>query len=270
MRSGDDPGTSQLRDRIAGVANGREEHARGGGSGPAATRRLSGDEIFRLCLVAWIIVLIGAAIGFAGSFLLQEQYGARSEVLYSLREDQPTGFLREDRNLTTQVVVIESRTVLAPVALANAMTYEQLAGKVGANVAEGSEIIQIEVLDPNRAEGLRLVDDITARYLVEANGTSEESRRYVERQLAGVDRRLSDPATTPAQRVALAARRADLLDRRDTLALAGPQARQLGASYTTSDPVTPRRTLAAVAGALAGLLIAAVVVILLAHRWRRR
>jgi capsular polysaccharide biosynthesis protein len=239
------------------------------GHGPAP-RRLSGDEILRLCLLACLIVVIGAAIGYASSWLIQAQYGARSEILYTLREDQPTGFLREDRNLTTQVVLIDSRPVLEPVAAANGLSVDQLADKVGARVAEGSEIIEIEVRDADRAEGLRLVKAVTARYLAVTNDTTDEDRAYLERQLASIEAQLSSPATTPGLRAALSARRRDLLNRLDTLELSGPQARQLGAAYTTSDPVIPRRALAAAIGAVAALLVAAAVVALLALRWRRR
>jgi hypothetical protein len=255
------------------VGNGRgdEPHGESGvRERRPSPRRLSGEEILRLCLLGVLIVLIGGAIGYAGSWLIQAQYGARSEILYSLREDQPTGFLREDRNLTTQVVLIESRTVITPVALANGLSTEELADKVGASVAEGSEVIEIEVRDPDREAGLRLVDELTQRYLAVANGAVQERRTYLESQLEAVQRSLDGLDLTPGQVATLNSRRSGLLTRLDTLALSGPQARQLGSSYTTSDPVTPRRYLAAAAGALSALLIAAVVIALLAHRWRRR
>jgi uncharacterized protein involved in exopolysaccharide biosynthesis len=235
-----------------------------------SSRRLGGDDLLRLGLLACVIVALGAAIGFASSWLIPREYGARSEVLYTLREDQPTGFLREDRNLTTQVVLIDSRPVLGPVARANGLTVDELAGKVSASVAEGSEIIEIEVRDADRGRGRRLVDAVTARYLAVANGTGDESREYLEGQLAAVDAELDAPGVTPAQRAALSSRRTDVLGRLDTVTLAGPQARRLGASYITSGPVTPRRALAAAAGALVGLLVAAAVVAVLAQRWRRR
>jgi hypothetical protein len=269
----DDRGAPGLGDTNPEVADMRDEETREG-SGVWAhrlpPRRLSTDEILRLCLLAGLIVVIGAAIGFVSSWLIQAQYGARSEILYTLREDQPTGFLREDRNLTTQVVLIDSRPVLEPVAVANGLSFDQLADKVTASVAEGSEIIEIEVRDADRQEGLRLVDAVTQRYLAVANGTADENRTYLEDQLESIEAQLSSPDTTPGLRAELSARRRDVLNRLDTLALTGPQARQLGASYTTSDPVTPRRALAAAVGAIAALLVAAVVVALLAMRWRRR
>ena len=150
-------------------------------------RRLTTEEILRLCLLAGLIVVVGAAIGFVSSWLIQAQYGARSEVLYTLREDQPTGFLREDRNLTTQTVLIDSRPVLEPVAVANGLTVNQLADKVTSSVAEGSEIIEIEVRDADRQEGLRLVNAVTRQYLAVANGAVDENRTYLEGQLATVD-----------------------------------------------------------------------------------
>jgi hypothetical protein len=269
----DDRGAPRPGDWFPRVADVRDEETREGSGAWAhrlPPRRLSGEEILRLCLLAGLIVVIGAAIGYVSSWLIQAQYGARSEILYTLREDQPTGFLREDRNLTTQVVLIDSRPVLEPVAVANGLSVDQLADKVTASVAEGSEIIEIEVRDADRQKGLRLVDAVTQRYLAVANGAVDEDRTYLQDQLDRIEAQLSASTTTPAQRAALSSRRRDLLDRLDTVALAGPQARQLGASYTTSDPVTPRRALAAAIGAIAALLVAAAVVALLAMRWRRR
>lgn len=268
-----DPRAPARGDTIAPVGDGRGDEPYGESGAQVdrpSPRRLSGDEIVLLSLLGVLIVLIGGALGYASSWLVQEQYGARSEILYSLREDQPTGFLREDRNLTTQVVLVESRTVVTPVASANGLSTEELADKLSARVAEGSEIVEIEVRDPDREVGLRLVDDVTLQYLTVANGAVEERRTYLQGQLDAVQARLDGPGLTSTQTAILNSRRGALLSRLDTLALSGPQARQLGSSYTTTDPVTPQRSLAAAAGALSALLIAAVVIALLAQRWRRR
>ena len=194
-----DRGAPGPEDTIPRVADVRDEETREGSGGWAhrlPPRRLSTDEILRLCLLAGLIVVVGAAIGFVSSWLIQAQYGARSEILYTLREDQPTGFLREDRNLTTQVVLIDSRPVLEPVAVANGLTVDQLADKVTASVAEGSEIIEIEVRDADRREGLRLVNAVTRQYLAVANGTADENRSYLEDQLESIEAQLSAPGTT--------------------------------------------------------------------------
>jgi hypothetical protein len=238
---------------------------------PAALRaRLGREDGVRLVLVGLLIVLVGAAVGYVTSWLVKEQYAGRAEVLYTLREDQPTGFLREDRNLTTQLVVLESRTVLAPVAAAEGLSVDDLGGKLHASVAEGSEVIRIEVRDPQPQVALRLVDAVTRRYLAVANVVTDESRAYLEGQLQGVQARLDEADLPPSVRTTLTARRTDLLARLDTIALAGPQAKALAPTYATSDPVSPKRFWAAAAGALGALLIAAVVVALLARRWTRR
>jgi uncharacterized protein involved in exopolysaccharide biosynthesis len=66
--------------------------------------------------VAALITLLGAAGGLVGSQVIPATYAARAEVLYPITEEQPTGFLREDRNLTTQLVLMRSRAVLGPAA----------------------------------------------------------------------------------------------------------------------------------------------------------
>jgi capsular polysaccharide biosynthesis protein len=217
-----------------------------------------------------LLVLIGAGIGYASTLLVTTEYAARAQILYPLTEESPTGFLREDRSLTTQLVLLRSRTVLAPAAQANGLSVQELDDKLRASVVEGSEVVDLEVRDPDREVGLRLADAVTARYLAVANDVPSENRAYLRSELAEVERRLDAGELSPGQTAALAGRRATLLDRLDALELAGPQATLLTPAYSADDPVSPRPLLAGAAGALSGLLVAAALVFLLARRWTRR
>lgn len=63
---------------------------------------------YRLAALASLLVVGGAAVGFTGAMMLTPVYAAGGDVLYSLTREQPTGFLREDRNLSTQLVVLRA------------------------------------------------------------------------------------------------------------------------------------------------------------------
>lgn len=223
----------------------------------------------RLGLMAVLLVLIGAGVSFMGAALMESQYAARSQLIYDIREAEPTGFLREDRNLTTQLILLESRTVLEPVATTNGLTVEELDAKLTASVIEGSEIIDVELLAPSRGTGLLLANAVNERYLAVVNDDGPDSTRaYLEGQLVAVQGQLD--TATPEEASSLADRRSDLAGQLDALNLAGPQATVLVPAYSAEEAVSPQPLVAAAAGGLAGVLIAAVVAGLVVRRWTKR
>lgn len=231
----------------------------------------------RLGLLTTVIVLIGASVGYGVSLLLPPQYSARADVLYLVTREQPTGFLREDRNLTTQLVLLTSRSVLEPVARANLVPVDELDDRVTAEIVDSSEVIRIEVRDGSPEGALSLVRGIVDRYLEVGNNDERAAlRQYLDGELRIVLDRIADVrADSPVS----AAELGPLVDRELSLRgqldelrlsdLAGPASRVLVEPYALPDRVSPRPLLAAATGALSGLLIAAVVVAVLARRWTR-
>ena len=135
----------------------------------------------RLAVLFIMIVVIGAAAGGITSLVLPKQYAARAEIQYNLSQAVPNELLREDRRLTTQLVLLRSRVVLAPVASSNGMTPEDLAKDVSADVVEGSEIIEVQLRDRTRERAQMLLTAVIARYLTEANkGWEDPVRAYLE------------------------------------------------------------------------------------------
>ena len=94
---------------------------------PARHRPAVSAANLRLAVLSVVIVVVGAGAGCIVSLLLPKQYAARAEIQYSLSQAMPNELLREDRRLTTQLVLLRSRVVLGPVASANGMTPEDLA-----------------------------------------------------------------------------------------------------------------------------------------------
>ncbi|MGH8984192.1 MAG: hypothetical protein ACRDY6_10015 [Acidimicrobiia bacterium] len=241
----------------------------------------------RLAVYAVLIVLGASLAGYFVGGLGGTVRAARSEVLYELDAERPTGFLRQDRQLTTQLVTIRSRAVLAPVAEASGLSFEDLSDKLDVGVVDDSEVIRIEVDDGSGSRARTLVDGITREYLarVQPNGGAD-AREYLEDQLAELDVRLQDlsdrlgqlpPATPPtaeqtvitAEMQSLFDQRAELQSRLEDMAvdeLREPRVEQVTEAYVLADPVSPRPWRAATAGALAGLMVAALAIVVLVRR----
>lgn len=237
-------------------------------------RRPNRRQIRQLGLVALVLVLLGATLGYVATLLVTPQYAAHSDVVYLVTREQPTGFLREDRNLTTQLVVLNSRTVLEPVAAANRIPVVDLAKRVDVALVPESEVIQINLRDPSRDRAVRLLDGIVARYLEVSNNDERAGvQGYLDSQLRDILGRLDRlPPNATDERAPLVEREQDLRSQLDELTvadLAGPAASVLVPAFADADPVYPNRGFAVGTGALAGLLLAVIAVAVLARRMTR-
>jgi uncharacterized protein involved in exopolysaccharide biosynthesis len=243
----------------------------------------------RLTVYALLIVVLSSLTGYGVALLGHKQYGARAEILHQLDKSRPTGFLREDRGLLTQIVVIRSRDVLQPIAEANQMTVDQLAKEVHVTVLENSEILRIEVDDRSPDRALKLVDAISKEYLDQAaDAGAADTQRFLQAQIADIDRRQADltaranqlesknPSGATPEQVRIQSELQGLIDQRNDLSsrldeitidvLRQPRIERLTKPYVLADPVSPKPLRAAAAGAIGGLLIAAAVVTLLVRR----
>ncbi|MGY1812813.1 hypothetical protein [Blastococcus sp. SYSU D00820] len=242
-----------------------------------ARRRLSRRAALLLVLMVLVLTGGGAAAGYLVASRMPEVYAARAEILYSLTQEQPTGFLREDRNLSTQLVLLTSRTVLDPVAEEWDRPVPALAEQLSATVVEESEVIRVELTDtdPDRARGL--LDAIVARYLeVSDNNARSELQNYLDAQLTEVLERIAlvqaGPVGAQGELAALVQREQWLRTQLDELqftALAGPAAEVLVAPYVDADPVSPKPVVTTAAGAASGLVVALLVTALVARRLTR-
>jgi capsular polysaccharide biosynthesis protein len=255
---------------------------------------LTRPVILRLLAIAAAIVIGCGVFAYGVSAAGAKTYGARSEILYPLNAEIASGsFLREDRTLSTQLVAIKSRTVLTPVALKYHMTVDELSKQVVATILQDSEVIRIEVDDASQARAQQLVADVARQYL---QNTGQDKNAQVEKHLhdqidglnaeqntltarlsaAQSDRENSaDPNTPSALELQLQAQLSNLNDQIGSLTtqlnsaqvsdLQTPQVQQLTQPYEVGK-VAPKPLRAGIAGALAGMMIAAGVVVLLIRR----
>lgn len=229
-----------------------------------------------LSVLFMLIVAVGAGSGFFGSLHLPKQYAARAELHYSLSQAPASDLLREDRTLTTQLILLRSRVVLGPVASDSGMTPEDLADNVSAKVVDSSEIIQVEVRDRTRERAEALLAGVVAQYLNLANSDWKDPvRSYLEFQLNEVRKQLQAPGVPVENATALAQQEAvlrGLLDFPPPMPpdspefASAPPASELVAPYAVPAPVSPTPMFAAAAGGTTGFVIAAFVVLLVVRR----
>jgi len=225
----------------------------------------------KLVALTVAITFLGAVVALGVSLLLPREYASRTELVYQISAEQPTGFLREDRNLTTQVELIKSRQVLSAVAASSGLTVPQLEQKVDVTLLEGSLIIDIEVRDPDPQIGRELAKAITDRYMEVSRPVDQPAvRAYLNRELGNIRSQLA--SASPDAIGPLRERQAKLQDQLDNLDLRvlGPlPAQVIIPPYSLEEPVSPRPLLGAATGALTGLMIALGLVVFVARRWTR-
>ena len=274
---------------IGGPATEREDRfADPGADAFRAVRSWVAAALSLLALAATIIVLT-AGVALAGALIWPKTYAARAEVLYPITQEQPTGFLREDRSMTTQLVLMRGRLLLDPIATQQGRELSDLQQNLTVTVLDSSEIIQLEVRDRSAERALQTAQAVLTGYLEFSQSGQPTLRERIETELAAATTALADAQKLlDTQRTLVAAgtaaddtvaplqrtvqvqqlRQQHLQARLDSVNLA-PVAQQLTAPYSVG-VVHPRPLVATGAGALAGLLLAACVVVVVARGWTTR
>lgn len=260
----------------------------------ASEPRSGGQVTARLVLVALILILLGTAVGLAGALVLPKTYGARAEILYPIGQDDQGGDpLRQDRQLSTQLVFLKSRAVLGPIAQKQGVGFKDLDQSLSVSVLQTSEVIQVEAHGSTKEAARQTLQAVTDGYLALAGQPSGVTRnldtqladarantarlRTQEQQLTTAV--LAGTATQPAlndvraQITASVDREKAIQARIDEINLAGksgPNAQLLTPPYVLPDPVSPQPLIAAGIGTLIGLLVAGGVVAVSARRRTRQ
>jgi capsular polysaccharide biosynthesis protein len=236
---------------------------------PPPRRRLDAAQRGKLITLGLVLVLAGAALGYLVALAVPTRYGAVTTIDYNIGGENTGDFLRTDRNLTTQTVLLKSRNVLGPVAAANGVNVDDLTKNADATILNQSNIIQLEVKDDTPDGAVNLANAIAKQYITVANASSPKG--YIQSQLTAVQKQLATPAvgTTPANTTALQARQAALQSQLDQMNLTSNQPTVLVPAYALSSPVSPNPGGSALTGAICGLVIALMTAITLSRRWTR-
>lgn len=243
----------------------------------------------RLVIAALTIIMLGVAAGLAAALVLPKTYGARSEILYSISQEQRNDPLKQDRELSTQLVYLTSPAVLGPVARKQGRQFDDLAKDVSVQVLNNSEVIQVEAHGATRLVAVQTLQAIVTGYLTFISQPTGASRNLTT-QLADARTNTTQLQTRVQQLVtavlAGTATQVSLDDARalltassglgkaiqariDELALTGqqkPDAQILTPPYAMPEPVFPQPLIAAGIGALVGVIVAGAVVGVSARR----
>jgi hypothetical protein len=253
-----------------------------------------GGVTARLVLVALILILLGTAAGLVGVLVLPKTYGARAEILYPISQDQQGGDpLRQDRQLSTQLVYLKSRAVLDPIARQQGRPFKDLDQDVSVKVLQTSEVIQVEALGSTKEAARQTLQAVVDGYLALAGQPSGVTRN-LDTQLAEVrantarlqtqeKQRTTEVQAGTATQISLNEARAQLtaslerekaiqtrIDEINLTGRSGPIAQLLTQPYALPDPVSPQPLIAAGIGTLIGLLAAGGVVAVSARRRTRQ
>jgi capsular polysaccharide biosynthesis protein len=238
---------------------------------PSAPRRreLTGGQRGRLALLTVMLIAVGALLSYVTSLVLPATYAARTTIQYNIAGENTGDFLKTDRNLTTQVVLLTSRSVLQPVADANGINVDDLTAETSASILSSSDIVQLQVKNASPDAAVTLANGIAKQYLTVAN--SGGGRGYLQSQLDAVRQQQAGPprGATAADTAALATRAAALQAQLDQMNLTQNMSSVLTPAYPLSQPVSPNRSVAGLTGGVCGLVIALMTVIILARRWTR-
>ncbi|HEY2763836.1 MAG TPA: hypothetical protein VGJ13_07460 [Pseudonocardiaceae bacterium] len=250
-----------------------------------APRSPRGTVILNLLALASTIVILGAGVALAGALMWPKTYAARAEVLFPINQEQPTGSaLREDRNLTTQLLLIDGRAVLSPIAMQQNRPVDELQGQVTASILQSSEIIDLQVTDRSQGQALQTAQAVLTNYLALSQAGQPTLRQRLETAIVGTNTALTaaqaklsaqetlvtagtakSETVAPLQNAVQAqqSRQQQLQAQLDAVNLA-PVAQLLTPPYAAG-AVSPRPMFATLAGGLVGLVVAGVVVAVVAR-----
>ncbi|HET9258060.1 MAG TPA: hypothetical protein VFO16_23070 [Pseudonocardiaceae bacterium] len=260
----------------------------GPGDGPLADTG-GGPVTVRLVLMAMTIILLGTAAGLAGALILPKTYGARAEVLYSVGQDQGGDPLKQDRQLSTQLVLLKSPRLLGDIARKQGRQVKDLDKEVSVQVLANSNVIQVEADGSSKLAAMQTLQAVIDGYLALASQPTGATR-YLETQLADAQAKTQEQQTRVTQltsavlagtatQVALNDARAQLtgaLDQEKAIqnqinqaklrGEGGPPVQLLTPPYSLPDVVFPQPWIAAGTGALVGVIVAGAMVALGARR----
>ena len=228
-----------------------------------------------LVFLAVVLTFAGAALGY--SMLGQQKlYGAEADFQLTPRYDLSDAAV--DRESQTQMLLVASPSVLQPVARQFGTTVSALEAAVSTDMAGRSSIMEITVADPDAAHALALAKAVAASYqrVSAASGAGKASTASPKPS--------PNPSPKPSPKPSPSASRAS----RSSAPPATPSPAPPGGSTNASgqpvgpamtatlidparrldQPLQPRPVRALAAGALVGVLVGAIVVLLMWRPWR--
>ncbi|WP_222192792.1 hypothetical protein [Modestobacter italicus] len=177
----------------------------------------------------------------------------------------------DDQAMATQVALMTSRPVVAAVSEQYDMTVEELTASVTSERVDRSQILRLTVEDGDPDRAVDIAESITNAFLERSAGRSLQAAgelTYITGRIDELEQRLADLQSGDPDQQLIVEQLIDLQVRLTDLQLPpDPPVELLTAPYELPDPVGPQPIRSAAAGALVGIVLAAVtMVFLLAKR----
>ncbi len=232
--------------------------------------RPSTKQVLGVLLLTFVLTMVGTQVGLASTLIFEPQWMARAQVQY-----------RGTAWTETQEVAVQSRSLVAPVAAEHGIDIKDFEEKLDAGLVPGTQIVQIDFVNPDPAVAESAVGQLADLYLDRISERTPETIRdtlqeeldTVEVELAQAELALdiSTRIDTPAGRADQAANQAivnSLRARQNDLEtrLLENQIQSLDESvnglpvlitepFVFEEQVFPRPKIFTAAGAVIGLLI---------------
>ncbi len=229
---------------------------------PPLTRR----QRVALGLVLLGLVVIPALVAYALSARSAEIYEARAEILVPA----PSGTSATSQAISTQLTLLTSRGVLQPVAAQAGLPLSALTSSVSAEQLGSGQVISLAVQNESADQATELAQSILDGYLAVAREAPAATAdvEYLHDLLAEQEAELAtlqpSGAALPqsAERELLVSRISDLRDQLTAAEIShlrtAPPANVITEPYSVGEPVRPNPGRAALGGAIAGVLLAAI------------
>lgn len=227
-----------------------------------------GTYIALLVVAALVVVVLAVASGYLVANRAPTLYGAQSAIFYQGRrvdaDDSPA-----ERVIATQQALLQSRTVLQPVADDAGVAVSQLEGALDVDT-EQNNVLTVTVTDRDPERALQLAAGVTKRYVALVRNTAassfEASERSLQRRIAALQSRARAEGSVGEN---ARSRIGDFEQRLAELELersSQARARVVTPAFVLSDPLQPKPERGAAVGLVTGALIAVAMVTLLARR----
>jgi uncharacterized protein involved in exopolysaccharide biosynthesis len=241
-----------------------------------------------------VLIVVGAAIAaHLYADRRQEVFGGRAEILYVGREIPSA--TEAERQMATQRALLDSASTLAPVARRFGLALNDLDQHVSVESVGDSNVLRLTVGDPDPALAVGVTQAVAESYIAQvrrgespalekAKGLIESRIEELAGQLSDLQRRFGysqqqvaatqstvEDGQLLADMQSLLGRIGSLQDRLTELEvqqITDSGARILTRAYLLDEPLEPQPLRAAAAGAIAGLFVACLA-LLVAGRLRR-
>jgi uncharacterized protein involved in exopolysaccharide biosynthesis len=246
-----------------------------------------------LVLLCLLIVAGAAVAAYLHSERRQEIFGGRAEILYEGGEVSLAS--EAERQIATQRALLMSASTLGPIAERFGLAPDDLDEHVSVESVDDSNVLRLTVDDADPERAVAVTQAVAERYIAQVRGAEspelEEAKGLIESrieeiagQLPDLQERLGKAQRSAAARQStladslllaeiqsLLGRIGSLQDRLTELELqqiTDARARILTPAYLLDEPLEPQPVRAGAAGAIAGIFVACLA-LLLVGRFRR-